>query len=147
MKSSKQILTKDKLLSSGAELVCSFMKKDIITNADMERPGFYFVIQHKTKDVLARYYSGNQRKRTPTDRIGFWKVYYRILEHRSSVDEELARSGWLEVYYLPVEKVEDLLRIKRPGLISRIRDTARYYTLHELNSMLFDSMEFPLQKK
>ena len=96
---------------------------------------------------MIRYYSGNQRKRTPTDRIGFWKVYYRILEHRSTVDEELSRSGWLEVYYLPVEKVEGLLRIKRPGLISRIRDTARYYTLHELNSMLFDSMEFPLQKK
>lgn len=147
MNNPKAIFTRDKLISAGAELVCSFMKKDVIINADMERPGFYFIVKHKTGELLTRYYSGNQRKHIPASRIGFWKVYYRILEQKSSVDVELADKGWLESYYLPVEKVEELLGIKRPGPISRIRDTARYYSLHELNSLLFDNIEFPLQKK
>lgn len=147
MSNSKTILSTDKLLSAGAELVCTFMDESITVNADMERPGFYFVVKGKTGEVLARYYSGNQKKRFPTTRIGFWKVYYRIFERQSSVDDALAVKGLLKAYYLPVEKVEQLLGIKRPGLISRIRDTARYYSLHELNSLLFDNIEFPLQKK
>lgn len=143
----KKLLSSEDLIKEGSVKVCSFYNEALVLTGDLEKPGFYFVVSSKTKRVLTRYYSGNQRKQIPTSRVGFWKVYYRILAQESAVDVELSQQGLLDVYYMTVEQVENLLGIKKPGIISRICDAARYYTLCELNSLLFDTIEFSMQKR
>ena len=115
-----------------------------VPSEELERPGFYFLVQHHNKTASARFYVGRQRSKS-----GFKNVLSQMRAGRSQLGRTIRDNGVLyEVHYLPIEKTKSLTTAYGKGRVASLFTSVHneaFQNLEEINRMLSDNFHFTLQ--